>query len=147
MMQGSERRFIVYAEDDTDDQDIMKEMIGKIDENLEVVIANNGLELIQFLAGMQTDEFYPCFIILDVNMPVWDGVRTLEALKADWRYMHIPVIMFSTSNMKRDIDLAARLGAEQFITKPLKEQETQEVTRKFAAYCKQFTLSKKQVHA
>ena len=137
-------KYLVYAEDDLDDQEIMKELIGQIAPDLKVISVNNGLELIHFLNALLPDEYFPCFIILDMNMPVWNGIRALEALKADNRYRDIPVVMFSTSSMPKDIDLAVRLGAKEFIAKPLRQAEIEQVTQKFAAYCKQLPILRKQ---
>lgn len=115
--------YIVYAEDDEDDQQDMKRMIADIDPSLPVHIFNNGLELIQYLTGLKNNEDKPSLIFLDVNMPIWDGIRTLQTLKSDAHFNHIPVIMWSTSTLQRDIDLAHRLGAAAFITKPIHHDE------------------------
>lgn len=138
------QKYLIYAEDDPDDQEIMRDMIAEVDPDLKVVVAENGLELIHYLNALLPDEYFPCFIILDMNMPVWNGIRTLEALKADHHYRDIPVVMFSTSSMQKDMDLAVRMGAREFITKPLTHGEIEEVTNKFATYCKQLPVIRKQ---
>ena len=144
MPDSVEMKYLIYAEDDQDDQEIMRDMITEVAPDLTVITTDNGLDLIHYLNALLPDEYFPCFIVLDMNMPVWNGVRTLEALKADHHYREIPVVMFSTSNMQKDIDLAVRLGAEEFITKPLRHIEIEEVTKKFAAYCKQLPIKRKQ---
>ena len=57
-------------------------------------------------------------VLLDVMMPVLDGIETLARLKADERLRHIPVIMISAVG---EIDRVARcieLGAEDYLPKP-----------------------------
>jgi CheY-like chemotaxis protein len=129
------KKYFLYAEDDPDDQDAFREMMLEIDPELVVIMTENGLELIQYLASIKPDESYPCCIILDMNMPVWDGIRTLRTLKEDRDYKNIPVLMFTTSNTKRDAELSLQLGAEAFITKPIRQREFKEVSHRFAAYC------------
>ncbi len=115
--------YILYAEDDVDDQQDMQRLLADIDPALSLKFFNNGLELVQFLSELKVDEEKPVLIFLDVNMPIWDGVRTLQTLKSDIHFNAIPVIMWSTSTLQRDIDLAHRLGAKAFITKPIHHDE------------------------
>jgi CheY-like chemotaxis protein len=128
-------KYILYAEDDIDDQELLCEMIQQIDHKLEIITVPNGLKLINFLESLTPGVKFPCFIILDINMPTLDGLKTLEILKCEESYKNIPVIMFSTSNLQKDIDDAIRLGAKEFITKPVEHAQIENVTQKFAEYC------------
>jgi len=126
--------YILYAEDDEDDQLDMKRLIADIDPSMVLKIFNNGLELVQFLTSLKNNETRPVLIFLDVNMPIWDGVRTLQTLKSDAHLNNIPVIMWSTSTLQRDIDLAQRLGATAFITKPIHHEEWVKVKAQLPKY-------------
>lgn len=129
--------YFLYADDDPDDQDFFKMMIHEADPETGVVIVNNGLELIQFLDSVGEDGNKPCCIILDINMPVWDGIRTLKALKVDERLKTIPVVMFTTSMSLRDNELCLRLGAQAFITKPIRQTEFKQLYSRFTDACNQ----------
>ncbi|KXS46375.1 MAG: two-component system, chemotaxis family, response regulator CheB [Methanohalophilus sp. T328-1] len=89
-----------------------KDMLESAD-NIEVVgTARNGEEAIEKAGKLQ-----PEVIVMDVNMPVMDGITAVEKI------MHtnpIPTIMFSTLTKKgsREALEALRLGAIDFITKP-----------------------------
>lgn len=131
--------YILYAEDDTDDQQAFKEMVKEINPYLRVVLLPTGLALMQYLETLGREEEWPCFIVLDMNMPVWDGIRTLKALKENQHYAHLPVVIFSTSSLSSDDLLATRLGAVQFITKPVKQAEFEEVRGKFESICNRFS--------
>ncbi|MBA4166207.1 MAG: response regulator [Chitinophagaceae bacterium] len=126
--------YILYAEDDVDDQQDMKRMIADIDPSMVLKIFNNGLELVQYLTELKNDDPKPMLIFLDVNMPIWDGVRTLQTLKSDAHFNNISVIMWSTSTLQRDIDLAHRLGAIAFITKPTHHEEWIKVKAQLPKY-------------
>jgi CheY-like chemotaxis protein len=143
MTQYIPSKYVLYAEDDHDDQELLQSLIPMVDPDLHVVTVNNGLELIQFLDQLGPDSPAPCLIILDVNMPLWDGIQTLRALKSLDRFMNLPVVMFSTSNDRKDVELALRLGAHDFITKPVRHAEIENIVKRFTEVCHDFTLQRK----
>ena len=62
-------------------------------------------------------------IFLDLNMPRLNGKQCLAELKREAHLRDIPVIIYSTSSEKRDIEETSRLGAAHFLTKPNKFEE------------------------
>lgn len=76
--------------------------------------ATNGAEALERLAATRFD-----MVLLDVIMPVMDGVETLKRLKADPSLHHVPVVMLSSLD---ETDAALRcleLGAEEYLSKPV----------------------------
>jgi CheY-like chemotaxis protein len=130
------RAYFLYADDDPDDQEFFQSMVNELDPSINVVLVNNGLELLQYLNNISKGKL-PCCIVLDINMPIWDGIRTLKALKVEEKYMHIPVIMFTTSRSLRDNELSLKLGAQGFITKPVNHKDLTELYQKFAEVCRE----------
>jgi len=130
-------KYFLYADDDPDDQEFFKLMVAEIDPAIEVVLVNNGLELLQYLNNVVSKGNLPCCIVLDINMPIWDGIRALKALKVEEKYMGIPVIMFTTSRSLRDNELSLMLGAQGFITKPVNHKDFSQLYHKFAEVCKE----------
>ena len=55
---------------------------------------------------------------MDINMPGMNGWTCLIEVKKDERFKDVPVIMYSTSSQKRDIDIAMSHGALCFCVKP-----------------------------
>jgi CheY-like chemotaxis protein len=108
------RKFLL-ADDDTDDANLFCEAINQV-SLAECNTVENGLELFKLLSKQNTDN--PDIIFLDINMPMMDGWECLRKLKSSSDYSSIPVIMYSTSSAKRDIDMAYSLGAQLFLTKP-----------------------------
>ena len=129
--------YFLYADDDPDDQDFFKSMVSEIDPSISVVLVNNGLELLQYLNNVVPKSKLPCCIVLDINMPIWDGIRTLKALKVEDKYKAIPVIMFTTSRSLRDNELSLMLGAQGFITKPVNHKDFNQLYHKFAEVCRE----------
>ncbi|HUQ67422.1 MAG TPA: response regulator [Flavitalea sp.] len=129
--------YFLYADDDPDDQEFFKQMVAEINSEIKVVLVDNGLELLQYLNNVVSKGNLPCCIVLDINMPIWDGIRTLKALKVEEKYKRIPVIMFTTSRSLRDNELSLMLGAQGFITKPVNHKDFSQLYHKFAEVCRE----------
>jgi DNA-binding response OmpR family regulator len=65
----------------------------------------------------------PDVLILDVMLPVLDGVEVLGRLRADDRSRAIPIIMLTAKGQRADRDAALGKGADLFITKPFSNAE------------------------
>ena len=135
MKENVPTKYFIYADDDNDDRQTVTEMIEKIDPALNVVSVENGIAVLNYLKSLDQKDVLPCFILLDINMPVMNGFQTLESLKSREPFKSIPVILFTTSSHPRDIQLAKRLGAENLITKPFSLDGIGEITQKFADFC------------
>jgi DNA-binding response OmpR family regulator len=80
--------------------------------------AENGAEALRL-----SIEEKPDLVILDIQMPVMDGVQVLKALKSNEATRSIPVIIASTIGRDHDRDLLVRGGADDFLSKPINGQE------------------------
>ncbi len=65
----------------------------------------------------------PDLILLDIMMPVMNGVEMLKELKADPNLKSIPVIMLTAQSSEPAVIGGFKLGADDFVTKPFKTQE------------------------
>jgi DNA-binding response OmpR family regulator len=66
---------------------------------------------------LASDEL-PDLIVLDIMMPVLDGLAALSQIRRNVRTRGIPVILLSAREKSRDLALGTRLGANAYITKP-----------------------------
>jgi CheY-like chemotaxis protein len=96
----SDKPVILYAEDDQDDFEILKDALLQQTDQFTLVQAQNGTEVISYL-----DDQSPGLIVLDLNMPVMDGKQTLKWLKEHEDYKKIPVMVFTTSSREEDLKL------------------------------------------
>ncbi len=124
---------ILYAEDDLDDLFFVKEAFQK-HNHITFLHAHNGLEALKILDTLQKEDHFPCLIILDINMPIMDGWKTLDRIKAQNKLKHIPVVLFSTSSSSKDRIYADSCGAE-LITKPLKFDDLEAIAQQFIEKC------------
>lgn len=102
-----------------DDSKMIHTVIGKAFKsyNVDLVFASNGVEGLAAAARENPD-----IIILDVTMPVMDGIETLGKLKADPAMKNIPVIMLTAEAGKENVIKIARIGIRDYIIKPFTEQ-------------------------
>lgn len=111
-------KIILYVDDDEDDREFLKDAIKKTDPEVEVALANNGLEALDYLSARNDSKAQlPCLIVLDINMPFLNGKETFEKIKEDQRLQQVPVIVFSSSEKPADKQMFNALGVE-FFTKP-----------------------------
>jgi CheY-like chemotaxis protein len=132
-MSRSVQKFVLYADDDLDDQTWVTEACQAIDARLSVHFVENGSEVLAYLQTLSAGEL-PSLIILDLNMPKLDGRQTLQRLKAHPLYQHIPVAIVSTSSSKLDKDICQRLGASVFLVKPTSHQNWQDIMRQVITF-------------
>lgn len=106
---------ILYADDDVDDCELVVEALEKIDPRINCVMANDGQQALEIL---NQDQILPDYIFLDVNMPVMNGKNCLIELKKDERLKEIPVVIYSTTQDKEEIQELYEIGATEFVQKP-----------------------------
>ncbi len=106
---------IFLVDDDEDDQLFFTDALKEIDPTIECAVAKNGKEAIKILSELKQ---LPDVIFLDLNMPFMNGFECLKILKTEIKLSIIPIVIFTTSNDPRDVQLTHRLGAEVFLSKP-----------------------------
>jgi len=83
-----------------------------------IMDAMNGLEALEILSKENGIDL----ILLDINMPVMNGVQFMEKLKKDGLYRNIPIVVISTEGKEEDTIRAMKLGAWGYIVKPFKSE-------------------------
>ncbi len=106
---------LLLVDDDPDDQEFFKLALQSIREEITFAAAGNGQEAFDLLC---TQTCMPDLIFLDMNMPLMNGLTFLKKIKATTDLKHIPVIIYTTSDEKQEMNLAKTLGAADFVTKP-----------------------------
>ena len=104
------KRYILIVEDEFINQEILKEILSS---EYEILTASNGVEALHVI---ETSTTPISLILLDLNMPLMDGLTLLKEIKKDERNKNIPIIVL-TSDKTSELE-ALNLGAVDFITKP-----------------------------
>lgn len=105
----------LLIDDDIDDQEIFTYAVTQLNKTIEVKISSGGEEALQML--QPDNHFIPDYIFLDLNMPVMHGKECLKAIRQQVHLNKVPVIIYSTSFLDKDIYDTKQSGANGFITK------------------------------
>ncbi|MYU01099.1 MULTISPECIES: response regulator [unclassified Streptomyces] len=112
---------VLLVEDDPGDELMTREAFedNKIRNTLHVV--RDGQEALDFLyrRGDHPDAPRPDLVLLDLNLPKYDGRQVLEQIKGDPELSLIPVVVLTTSSAEEDILRSYKLHANAYVTKPV----------------------------
>jgi CheY-like chemotaxis protein len=110
-----------------DDSCMICHIVGKIlrEMGFEVLTAKNGREGCDLARKHD-----PRLIIMDVEMPIMDGIQATIQLKSEPQTNHIPVLIFTSLGGERDLKRARDAGCNGFINKPISRDAIRtEITR------------------
>ncbi|MBI5808408.1 MAG: response regulator transcription factor [Ignavibacteriales bacterium] len=102
---------ILIVDDEDDILELLKYNLEK--ENYSVITAKNGFEALQKI------ELKPNLIILDLMMPIIDGLETLKKIKEKDEYKDIPVIFLTAKTSESSEIAGLNSGASDFLLKPV----------------------------
>jgi CheY-like chemotaxis protein len=108
---------ILVIEDDDVIRSIIRVSLSEIG-GLEVVEANRGEVGITIAQSEKPDA-----ILLDVMMPVMDGVSTMAALRSEASTKDIPIVFLTAKVLKSEVDRLKELGAVGVLVKPFDPRE------------------------
>jgi CheY-like chemotaxis protein len=106
-------RRIVLAEDDVDDQVMMREIIQDLDDQIDLSVFEDGEKVMAFMRTLDHDQL-PSLIILDQNMPRMKGSETIQELQEVSKWKHIPAVIYTTYHDNRFADHCKRNRIELF---------------------------------
>lgn len=114
---------VLLAEDDPDDQLLIKRAFQSVAPHSTITMVGDGEEVLHYLhrQGSFADSEqapWPSIIILDLNMPRKDGHQVLKEVRALMDFRMIPIVILSTSVSDYDVGLSYELGVNAFISKP-----------------------------
>jgi len=105
---------ILFSDDDTDDALLFTQAADLLTIPVLLSFAEDGEQLMRYLSR----EMLPDLIFLDLNMPVKNGIECLKTIRSDKRLDWLPIIIYTTSDNPRDIDLCFELKASLYVVKP-----------------------------
>lgn len=116
---------ILLVEDNEGDILLTQDAFEESKINTEISVARNGQEALDFLYNRNAflDAKKPDLILLDINLPIYNGHEVLKKIKHDSSLKKIPVIMLTTSAFANDINQAYENNCNSYVKKPLDMQE------------------------
>lgn len=106
---------IILIDDDIDDTELFEEAVNEIDHTIRFRSFADGISAIEAITGNSEP---PDVIFLDLNMPMYSGLEVLKKLRGTSEGKNIPVVIYSTSIAKKDIEELTPFKVSHFVTKP-----------------------------
>ncbi|NUS39387.1 MAG: response regulator [Lysobacter sp.] len=114
---------ILLVEDSSADAEMTLRTLKKRGIANRIEWVRNGVEALDYLfrEGAHADRRggRPRLVLLDLKMPMMDGLQVLERMKSDERTRTIPVVMMTSSREEGDLLTSYRLGANSYVVKPV----------------------------
>lgn len=115
---------ILLVEDNVDNRAIYR-----------TILEYHGYELIEAVDGEQglkkAREENPALILMDISIPVMDGLEVTRTLKADERTKQIPIIALTAHAMASDRQKAEEAGCDGYLAKPVEPKRVVEEVQRF----------------
>jgi len=133
------KRNILLVEDNPDDVALTLRALRKNNIANEVIVANDGVEALDYLfgtgayAGRDVSKI-PEVVLLDLKLPRIDGLKVLERLRSDERTKIAPVVILTSSKEEQDLVRSYKLGANSYIRKPVDFTQFSEAVRQLGLY-------------
>jgi CheY-like chemotaxis protein len=122
---------ILLVEDDQVDVLTTRRALKEIHVTNPLVVCENGEEGLAYLRGTAER---PCLVLLDLNMPIMNGIEFLENVKSDASLRRIPTVVLTTSEEQEDKLRSFDLGAAGYMPKSLDYRRFVEVMRSIDTY-------------
>jgi len=137
-MKNYKELVILIAEDDDGHATLIQEGLKESGVYNAIIRFKNGIETWHFLTGISEKENRDVnkayLLLLDINMPIMDGVELLKRIKSDTSVKDIPVIMLTTTDDPREVDACYKLGCNMYITKPVQFDKLTQILKRLGLF-------------
>ena len=132
-------KVILLVEDNPSDIELTKRAFAKAHIANEVIVAENGRDALDYLfrTGKYTDrdiDMVPMLVLLDIKMPVMDGLETLKYIRSDELTRRLPVVILTSSREEEDLARSYDLGVNSYICKPVDFNQFADAVKNLGLY-------------
>jgi two-component system response regulator len=136
---NNRKRKILLVEDNSDDRELIQRALDELGIPHEIVVAEDGQQAIDYLLGKgevteRNKLENPDVILLDLKFPKLTGLEVLKLIRTNKHTAHIPIVIFTSSNIQSDVLTAYQLGANSVIIKPIESKLFMECVKLMGAY-------------
>lgn len=119
---------ILLVEDDPKDEALTRRALTKHGVANPIDIAHDGQEALDYLFGSGGAEVggsrpLPAVVLLDLNLPKISGLDVLKRIRSEERTKRLPVVILTSSDEERDLDVGYELGCNSYVRKPVEFEE------------------------
>jgi CheY-like chemotaxis protein len=110
-------RTILVVEDDNIDAEAIERAFMEIDAQYSIVRVTHGEDALTWLRDPKNNNIG--IILLDLNLPIMNGIEFLQTIKADNKLRRIPVVVVTTSHLEEDKLVSYHLSVAGYMVKPV----------------------------
>ncbi len=128
---------ILIAEDDDGHATLIMKNLRRAGIRNEILVFRDGEEILGFLFSISQNRRksgIPYLLLLDIRMPKIDGVEVLRRIKADAELKKMPVIILTTTDDPREVELCYAYGCNSYITKPVEYEKFVQAVHSLGAF-------------
>jgi len=130
---------ILLVEDNSDDIELTVMALKEAKITNPVVVARNGVEALDYLFGTgahtgRDTAAQPVVVLLDIKLPLLNGIDVLKRMREDERTRRTPVVMLTSSTEQADIVRTYDLGANSYVRKPVEFENFVVAARQLGLY-------------
>jgi two-component system response regulator len=129
---------ILLVEDDANDEMLTLHALKKHKLANKIHVVRDGAEALDFVfctgAYASRKSENPRVILLDINLPLVNGMEVLRRIRADPRTRSAPVVMLTSSSEERNMVESHELGVNSYIVKPVDFDQFTETARQLGLY-------------
>ena len=130
---------ILLVEDNSDDIELTVMALKAAKITNPVVVARNGVEALDYLFGTgphagRDTSVQPVVVLLDIKLPLLNGIDVLKRMREDERTRRTPVVMLTSSTEQADIVRTYDLGVNSYVRKPVEFENFVVAARQLGLY-------------
>ena len=129
---------IIIAEDDDGHAKLIKKNLRRSGISNKIIHYKDGREVLNFFfkkgKDLHRDDSCPYLLLLDIKMPKIDGLEVLRKLKDDSELCKLPVIIITTTDDPKEVEICHELGCSNYVTKPIDYDKFIETIRRMGLF-------------
>ena len=118
-----EEVIVLIVEDDAGHARLIEKNLRRASITNEMLRFSDGQQILDFLFcrgdARKREQFTPYLLLLDIRIPKLDGIEVLRQIKQDEELRKLPVIMLTTTDDPREVEVCHSLGCSHYIVKPV----------------------------
>ncbi len=128
-------KLVVLVEDDADEAELARAAFARVSVPHRLVVIDDGAEAIALLdRAVDRRVEKPDLLLLDLKLPVVGGLDVLAHVRADPRWVGLPIVIITSSIERRDVLESYRRGATSYVRKPTGFDEFMHVVSTVCTY-------------
>ena len=136
----NEEVIVLIVEDDDGHARLIEKNLRRASIENEMLRFTDGQQILDFLfrrgEGRKREQYTSYLLLLDIRIPKMDGIEVLRQVKQDEELRKVPVIMLTTMDDPREVEVCHNLGCSNYIVKPVEFDKFAEVLSRLGLFLK-----------